>query len=279
MDRLRRLVPILAWLPRYRRADLPGDLTAGLTTAVMLIPQAMAYAMLAGLPPIVGLYAAIAPPIVYAVFGSCGPRATGIHGPTLLVLAAVALLLVPRPLPRQGARGRRAGDRRLGAARPARPRRRGPRRHPGRAAGPRAAVDLVVDAPRARARGPDDRPALVHGGDLVGPRGRRPGRPPRRRPRAGRPRAQQPRDRRSCAATRSPAACRARPSTPRRGARTGLAGVFTAALVAVALLVADAAAARPAEGGARGDHRRRGRRPDRPRAAARRCGACARASC
>lgn len=91
MDRLRRLAPILVWLPRYRRADLPGDLTAGLTTAVMLIPQAMAYAMLAGLPPIVGLYAAIAPPLVYALFGSSPKLAVGpVAMDSLLVAAALS---------------------------------------------------------------------------------------------------------------------------------------------------------------------------------------------
>ncbi|MBL9107245.1 MAG: sulfate permease [Myxococcales bacterium] len=87
---LRRLAPILEWLPRYRRADLAGDLTAGATTAVLLIPQAMAYALLAGLPPIVGLYAAIAPPIVYAVFGSSPKLAVGpVAMDSLLVAAAL----------------------------------------------------------------------------------------------------------------------------------------------------------------------------------------------
>lgn len=91
MDRLRRLVPILVWLPRYRRSDLPGDLTAGLTTAVMLIPQAMAYAMLAGLPPIVGLYAAIAPLVVYALFGGSAKLAVGpVAMDSLLVAAALS---------------------------------------------------------------------------------------------------------------------------------------------------------------------------------------------
>ena len=90
---LRRLVPMLAWLPRYRRADLPGDLGAGLTTAVMLIPQAMAYAMLAGLPPIVGLYAAIPPLLVYAVFGSSPKLAVGpVAMDSLLVAAALGSL-------------------------------------------------------------------------------------------------------------------------------------------------------------------------------------------
>ena len=93
MHRLRRLVPILAWLPRYRRADLAGDLAAGLTTAVMLIPQAMAYAMLAGLPPIVGLYAAIPPLLVYAVFGSSPKLAVGpVAMDSLLVAAALGSL-------------------------------------------------------------------------------------------------------------------------------------------------------------------------------------------
>ncbi|MCY1007888.1 sulfate permease [Nannocystis pusilla] len=84
-------MPLLVWLPRYRRSDLPGDLTAGLTTAVMLIPQAMAYAMLAGLPPIVGLYAAIAPLVVYAVFGGSAKLAVGpVAMDSLLVAAALS---------------------------------------------------------------------------------------------------------------------------------------------------------------------------------------------
>jgi SulP family sulfate permease len=86
-----RLVPLLDWLPRYRAADLGGDLTAGATTAVLLIPQAMAYALLAGLPPIVGLYAAIAPPLVYAVFGSSPKLAVGpVAMDSLLVAAALS---------------------------------------------------------------------------------------------------------------------------------------------------------------------------------------------
>ncbi|MFZ6178304.1 SulP family inorganic anion transporter [Nannocystis pusilla] len=84
-------MPLLVWLPRYRRSDLPGDLTAGLTTAVMLIPQAMAYAMLAGLPPIVGLYAAIAPLVVYALFGGSAKLAVGpVAMDSLLVAAALS---------------------------------------------------------------------------------------------------------------------------------------------------------------------------------------------
>ncbi len=50
--------------------DLRGDAVAGLTVAVMLVPQAMAYALLAGLPPQVGLYAALVAPLAYAALGT-----------------------------------------------------------------------------------------------------------------------------------------------------------------------------------------------------------------
>ncbi len=66
----RRFLPILEWLPRYQGQQFKGDVAAGLTVGVMLIPQGMAYAMLAGLPPIYGLYASIIPLVVYAIFGT-----------------------------------------------------------------------------------------------------------------------------------------------------------------------------------------------------------------
>jgi len=65
------------WLPGYRRDDFAGDLTAGLITAIMLVPQSMAYAMLAGLPPTAGLYASILPLILYGLFGSSRTLAVG----------------------------------------------------------------------------------------------------------------------------------------------------------------------------------------------------------
>ncbi len=70
MDFLRRVLPILRWAPQYNRGDLRSDLAAGLTVGAMLVPQAMAYALLAGLPPQVGLYAATVPLVVYALFGT-----------------------------------------------------------------------------------------------------------------------------------------------------------------------------------------------------------------
>ena len=63
-------LPIVGWLRNYQRADLGPDLVAGLTTAVMLVPQAMGYALLAGLPPIHGLYASVAP-LLSRVWFSC----------------------------------------------------------------------------------------------------------------------------------------------------------------------------------------------------------------
>ena len=65
------------WLLRYRRAWLAGDLTAGVIVTVMLIPQSLAYALLAGLPPEVGLYASILPIVAYALFGTSMTLAVG----------------------------------------------------------------------------------------------------------------------------------------------------------------------------------------------------------
>lgn len=72
-----RFFPFLAWLPNYPKQYLRGDLTAGLTVGVMLVPQGMAYAMLAGMPPIYGLYAATVPLILYALLGTSRQLAVG----------------------------------------------------------------------------------------------------------------------------------------------------------------------------------------------------------
>ena len=73
----KKYIPILEWLPQYSRSQLNSDLSAGLTVGVMLIPQGMAYAMLAGLPAIYGLYAATIPLILYAIFGTSRQLAVG----------------------------------------------------------------------------------------------------------------------------------------------------------------------------------------------------------
>ncbi len=92
MARSPKLLPILSWAPRYQRSDLRSDLTAGLTVGAMLVPQAMAYALLAGLPPTVGLYAATVPIVAYAVFGSSRQLAVG---PVAIVSLLTASALAP----------------------------------------------------------------------------------------------------------------------------------------------------------------------------------------
>lgn len=69
------LLPV--WLRSYRRGDLAGDLTAGVVVAVVLVPQSMAYALLAGLPPVMGLYASTVPILAYALVGSSRHLAVG----------------------------------------------------------------------------------------------------------------------------------------------------------------------------------------------------------
>lgn len=62
--------PVARWLPRYKLEYIPYDFIAGLTVALTAIPQGIAYAVLAGLPPQYGLYSEIMPGIMYMVFGS-----------------------------------------------------------------------------------------------------------------------------------------------------------------------------------------------------------------
>lgn len=70
MMRLAKILPIMEWLPSYRKQWLRCDLVAGLTTAAVIIPQAMAYAAIAGLPLVVGLYTSLVMLAVYAAFGT-----------------------------------------------------------------------------------------------------------------------------------------------------------------------------------------------------------------
>src|SRR3954452_3950823 len=63
-------IPSIAWLRQYEREWLRPDLTAGLTTAAVVIPKALAYATIAGLPVQVGLYTALIPMVIYALLGT-----------------------------------------------------------------------------------------------------------------------------------------------------------------------------------------------------------------
>ena len=74
---LTSLMPVLVWGRRYNRADLSSDLTTAIIITIMLVPQSLAYAMLAGLPPQAGIYASVLPIILYAVFGTSRALAVG----------------------------------------------------------------------------------------------------------------------------------------------------------------------------------------------------------
>ncbi len=91
--KMSNIFPILQWLPNYKKNDLGGDLSAGLTVGVMLIPQGMAYSMLAGLPPIYGLYASTSPLLIYAIFGTSRQLSVGpVAMASLLVASGLSVI-------------------------------------------------------------------------------------------------------------------------------------------------------------------------------------------
>jgi len=75
--RLQSILPCIKWIKTYRRTDFVSDGIAAVIVTVMLIPQSLAYAMLAGLPPEVGLYASILPLVAYAIFGTSNTLSVG----------------------------------------------------------------------------------------------------------------------------------------------------------------------------------------------------------
>ncbi len=77
IDHLRRFVPVLDWGRSYTRGAFSNDLIAALIVTIMLIPQSLAYALLAGLPPEAGIYASIVPIVLYAIFGTSRALAVG----------------------------------------------------------------------------------------------------------------------------------------------------------------------------------------------------------
>jgi len=83
-----RYLPILSWGKDYNRTTLSNDLVAAVIVTIMLIPQSLAYALLAGLPPEAGLYASIAPIILYTIFGTSRALAVGPVAVVSLMTAA-----------------------------------------------------------------------------------------------------------------------------------------------------------------------------------------------
>lgn len=91
--KLKSFIPLLDWLPKYKKEYLGGDLSAGITVGIMLIPQGMAYAMIAGLPPVFGLYAALIPQVVYGILGTSRQLSVGpVAMDSLLVASGLGAL-------------------------------------------------------------------------------------------------------------------------------------------------------------------------------------------
>mgnify|MGYP006279268211 CR=1 FL=1 len=81
-------VLVSQWIPNYTSEQLQSDVTAGVTVGTMLIPQGMAYAVIAGMPPIYGLYAGLVPLLIYPLFGSSRQLAVGPVAIDMLIVAA-----------------------------------------------------------------------------------------------------------------------------------------------------------------------------------------------
>ena len=99
-ERIARYVPITQWLPRYQRSFLGSDLLGGLAVWAVLVPQAVAYAALAGAPPEAGLATALAAGVLYAIFGTCRELDVG-PSSTIAITAAAALAPVAATFPAQ----------------------------------------------------------------------------------------------------------------------------------------------------------------------------------
>ena len=92
---MRKFLPFLGWLSHYKKSDFPKDVVAGLTVGIILVPQGMAYAMIAGLPPVYGLYTALVPVLIYAFLGTSRQVGMGpVAMDSLLVAAGLGALSI-----------------------------------------------------------------------------------------------------------------------------------------------------------------------------------------
>ena len=91
-----RFLPIATWLPKYNRLWLRSDLIAGLTVTALVVPKALGYAGIAGVPIQYGLYAAAAGAILYALFGTSRQISTG---PSSALAAVAASAVLPPACP------------------------------------------------------------------------------------------------------------------------------------------------------------------------------------
>lgn len=97
MNLIKKYIPFFNWISSYNKDMLIGDIVAGLTVGIMLIPQGMAYALLAGLPPVYGLYAALVPQVVYAFLGTSRQLAVGPVAMDSLLVATIVSALAVNP--------------------------------------------------------------------------------------------------------------------------------------------------------------------------------------
>lgn len=96
MARIESIIPSISWVKNYKKSQFKGDLAAGLTVGIMLIPQGMAYSMIAGLPPVYGLYAALVPILIYALLGTSRQLSVGpVAMDSLFVAATVSVMAIP----------------------------------------------------------------------------------------------------------------------------------------------------------------------------------------
>lgn len=96
MEISKRLLPGLNWLDGYRKADFSADLLSGITITFLLVPQGMAYAMVAGLPAEYGLYATVIPPIIYALLGTSNKISIGpVALDSILIITGLSLISEP----------------------------------------------------------------------------------------------------------------------------------------------------------------------------------------
>lgn len=92
---MQKYIPLLEWLPKYKKSNLLKDSIAGFTVGIILVPQAMAYAMIAGLPPVYGLYTALVPVLMYVFLGTSKQIAVGpVAMDSLLVAAGLGALAI-----------------------------------------------------------------------------------------------------------------------------------------------------------------------------------------
>uniref|UniRef100_A0A914YL85 SLC26A/SulP transporter domain-containing protein n=2 Tax=Panagrolaimus superbus TaxID=310955 RepID=A0A914YL85_9BILA len=101
LKKILSFLPFLNWLPKYKwKEDLKYDIIAGLTVGIMVVPQGMAYASLAGIPPVYGLYASFFAPIIYTFFGTSKHISVGVFAVGSMMVGNVKLRFAPDDIER-----------------------------------------------------------------------------------------------------------------------------------------------------------------------------------